>query len=37
MDTLENYQYMIPQHLKPSLGSIKIAKLHPSHFTRILF
>jgi integrase len=29
--TLENYQYMIVQHLKPSLGSIKIAKLHPSH------
>ncbi|MEH7275086.1 tyrosine-type recombinase/integrase, partial [Neobacillus vireti] len=29
--TLENYYYMITQHLKPSLGSIKIAKLHPSH------
>lgn len=29
--TLEGYHYMITQHLKPSLGNIKITKLHPFH------
>ncbi|MFB3167484.1 site-specific integrase [Neobacillus sp. 179-C4.2 HS] len=29
--TLENYNYIITNHIKPSLGGIKIAKLHPSH------
>jgi integrase len=29
--TIEGYQYIIEQHLKPSLGNIKIAKLHPAH------
>ena len=29
--TLENYQYMFTQHLKPGLGHIKISKLQPAH------
>lgn len=29
--TLENYQYMIMQHIKPTLGHLKISKLQPSH------
>jgi integrase len=29
--TVEGYNYIITQHLKPSLGSIKIANLHPAH------
>lgn len=29
--TYENYSYIISQHLKPSLGNIKLSKLQPSH------
>ena len=29
--TLEGYSYMIRQHIKPSLGNIKISKLQPLH------
>jgi integrase len=29
--TLENYQYIIMQHIKPTLGHLKISKLQPSH------
>lgn len=29
--TLENYQYMITQHIKQGLGYIKISNLQPAH------
>ena len=29
--TIEGYSYIIQQHLKPSLGNIKILKLQPAH------
>ena len=32
--TLENYQYMITQHIKPDLGQINISKLQPAHLQK---